>query len=296
MIGRVNTLLAARSRLQLTVLCVLLIAAVGALDYATGYEISFSVFYLLPVSVAAWYLGSIPGLLVSGASAATWLNVDLAAEHQYSSAVIPVWNALVRLLFFLVVTRLLIHLHEALRQQAELARRDALTGALNGRAFRDRCDFAFQIAARRRESVALAYLDIDGFKDVNDRFGHAAGDRLLQRVVAMIADRARASDAVGRLGGDEFAILLPKTDLAGAGVFIDDLRTTLRRFADENGWPFGVSIGVAAFTTPPVSTDEAIRIADELMYEVKGRAKNDATFREFGARPPAVSVQAGVAS
>jgi diguanylate cyclase (GGDEF)-like protein len=282
MTGRLNAFLIRRSRSELGGIAVGLLALVTVLDYVTGYEISFSVFYLLPVAVAAWYLGRGPGAIASGAAALAWFSVDLASAHPYSSRGIAVWNALVRLGFFFVTADLLARLHGALQHSADLAQRDGLTGAFNGRAFRERCEYAFQLAARHKHSVAIAYLDIDDFKEVNDRHGHAGGDQLLQRVVSTIAERARASDVVGRLGGDEFAILMPQTDLAGAGALMSDLRMRLKGMTDEAGMQVGFSIGVAAFDTPPASADDAIGVADSLMYEVKRRAKNDVLFREYG--------------
>jgi diguanylate cyclase (GGDEF)-like protein len=281
MLDRFNAFFAARSRVQLTTASVLLVAVVGAIDYLTGYELSFSIFYLLPVSLASWYLGKSAGVLVSVVSAATWLTVDLMSGYRYSDPAVPVWNATVRLGFFLITAYLLSRLHALLQLGFLLAQRDALTNVLNARAFRDRCDFVFQLAARQRYPVSLAYLDLDNFKGINDSLGHSIGDRVLQAVAASIAERARGSDVVGRLGGDEFAVLLPQTDLSGAKVFFTGIREHLLQLASENNWAVGFSIGVVTFPPPPPMPDDAIKIADNLMYDVKRLTKNDISFQEY---------------
>ena len=96
-----------RSRVTLMTLAVLVIAAIGLVDYLTGHEISFSVFYLLGVALAVWFVGKWFGALVSGLSVAVWVIGDFASGARFSSAVIPIWNAVVLLTFYLVVVWLL---------------------------------------------------------------------------------------------------------------------------------------------------------------------------------------------
>ena len=281
MLDHLNVFLAARSRAQLQAASVLLVTLVGVIDYSTGYETSFSIFYLLPVSLASWYLGNTAGVFVSTVSAATWLTADLTSGHHYSNAAIPVWNAAVRLGFFLITSYLLARLHASLGLQSQLAQRDSLTNLLNARAFKDRGELLFQLAARQRYPVALAYLDVDNFKGINDALGHGIGDQVLQAVAATLTERARASDAVGRLGGDEFAILLAQTDLFGARMFFNGIRDRLLQVVAQKNWQVGFSIGVVVFSPPPPTLDKAIRIADEQMYEVKRAMKNNISFQEY---------------
>ena len=94
------------------------------------------------------------------------------------------------------------------REMTYLARHDTLTSLANRSVFLDRVDHALQIARRRRSRIAVLFCDLDGFKQVNDRFGHNAGDTVLVEVATRISACVRASDTVARLGGDEFAILL----------------------------------------------------------------------------------------
>ncbi len=274
MLRLLNRFLSAGWRASLAAGSVLLVAAIGAIDYLTGYELSLSIFYLIPVGMSSWYAGYRLGIPVCVISAATWLGVDRALGHQYSHAAIPFWNAVVRLGFFVIVTYLLVRLRGALEIQESLAQQDGLTGIMNARAFTLRWNAVAHLAGRHGRPMALGYLDLDGFKGVNDSFGHSGGDRTLKAVASEIARRLRASDSVGRMGGDEFAILLPETGVSGARSFFTEMRENLAGLAARNGWPVGFSIGVAVFQPPPPNSEDAIRRADDLMYRVKKAGGN----------------------
>ncbi len=113
--------LAARSTRTLTILALALIVVLGGIDIITGHELSFSIFYLIPVSMAAWTVGKRLGLVIAVAAAGMWLGADLLANPHYSYAIIPYWNAGVRLSFFVVVTFALAGLHAAQTRQEELS-------------------------------------------------------------------------------------------------------------------------------------------------------------------------------
>jgi hypothetical protein len=114
----------------------LLIALLGCIDYLTGSEIAFSVFYLFPVGLAAWYVDRRVAVLYSVTSTVTWYFADALTRTQpYSHPSIPIWNAATRLAMFLSVTGLLTALRDALDRESKSARIDYLTGAVNGRAF-----------------------------------------------------------------------------------------------------------------------------------------------------------------
>ena len=261
-------------------LCVIvLVAMIGFLDFLTGNELSFSIFYLLPSVLAGWFVGKKFGHLISILSASTWLTVDFASESQYSNILIPYWNALVRLGFFLIVISLISWLKSALEYQAVLAELDGLTGLLNARAFRQKSEIPFGLSTRNHRAVSLAYIDLDGFKGINDTLGHSTGDQVLLAVADTIKRRLRASDLCARLGGDEFAILLPETDFSGAQTFFNSLHENLNKLAEHENWLVGFSIGVAVFQSPTCSLDQAIRLADELMYEIKHSGKNKVRYK-----------------
>ncbi len=284
MLRAINTLVSALSPVGVRLFVCLLVATVGIADFATGREISFSIFYTIPVAIGSWYAGRRFGIFVCSLSALTWLASDVSSGFTFSHPAVPFWNAGVRLGFFVIISHLLDRLHGSLDLLASRAQRDDLTGMLNARAFKQSIQTLFDLAGRHGRPLALGYLDLDGFKDVNDRLGHTTGDEVLKAVASAVVTRLRASDLGGRLGGDEFAILLPETDLAGARAFFTRLHAGLVDLAGRNRWPVGFSIGVAVFHPPAMSPDDAIRVADGLMYQVKSSGKNAILFEEQGLK------------
>lgn len=249
-------------------------AVIGLLDHRTGFELSFSIFYLAPVALAAWFGGRGLGAFLSLLAAGTWLLVDLTAGHPYAHPLIPAWNGLVRFSFFAITALLLASLREHLEKESTMARTDALTGVFNARAFREETQRLLALAARHGRPVALGYLDLDDFKKVNDTLGHAEGDRVLKAFGALLVSLLRATDTVGRLGGDEFAVLLPDTDVQGARIALEQIRQRLGREATQRGWPVRLSIGAAVLLPGVWSAEEAIKRADDLMYTVKHGGKD----------------------
>jgi diguanylate cyclase (GGDEF)-like protein len=270
----------------------------GIVDLVSGGEISFSIFYVLPVSAATWFGGRWIGLVVVLASAGTWLYADLAAGSQYASGLIPFWNTLVRLGYFLIIGRLLTLLKGRLAFEANLADTDALTGLSNARAFLEILDAERVRAGRYRRPFTVAYLDLDDFKSVNDTQGHAAGDRLLRDVAEAMRAGVRRTDVVARLGGDEFVALLPETDWTGAAPVLEKIRDAVARTMTQGGWPVGASVGALTFIEAPPSATAALRAADGLVYEAKRAGKNRVVHRavaagERGPVPDAVSRPVG---
>lgn len=254
---------------------------IGAIDFWTGYELSFSVFYLLPIGIVSWYLREPYPIIFCFISIVIWLSVDIFSGNNYSNPAIPFWNATVRLGFFITVALLLTRMRASLNTQASLAQIDGLTGILNSRAFKERCQLIFELASRNKRPLALGYIDLDGFKGVNDKLGHHTGDRVLKGVADTLVARLRSSDFGARLGGDEFAILLPDTDLQGATIFFNSLQECLLNLSRENTWPVGYSVGVAIFTNFGNNIDEAIKCSDNLMYRVKDSGKNAILYGEY---------------
>jgi predicted signal transduction protein with EAL and GGDEF domain len=202
----------------------IVIGVIGIIDYLTGYELAISVFYVLPISLVTWLTGRRFGLLASLASAVVWLSADIATGHPYSHPLIPLWNSLIRFAFFVIITMLLCALKRAMQRESELARTDHLTGAVNLRFFYELAQMEIDRLHRYGHPFTLAYIDLDGFKAVNDQFGHATGDRVLHTVVNFIKKHMRKTDVCARLGGDEFALLLPETDQEVARLAISKIR------------------------------------------------------------------------
>jgi diguanylate cyclase (GGDEF)-like protein/PAS domain S-box-containing protein len=175
------------------------------------------------------------------------------------------------------------------RRLSYLAFHDELTSLPNRTLFMDRLERAVAMARRRGTQLAVLMLDLDGFKDVNDKFGHEAGDLLLKGVAGRLKACLRDADTLSRLGGDEFAVLLPMIDgAASAREVASRLLVLLRRPFLMAGDELSVSasIGVALFPGDGESPEEIMNCADQAMYGVKRAGKGGfAMYGEF--EPPA---------
>jgi diguanylate cyclase (GGDEF)-like protein len=164
-----------------------------------------------------------------------------------------------------------------LSEAEDLADRDPLTPVLNRRAFVRELGRIRTFAQRYGSPASLVYFDLDGFKNVNDRFGHAAGDSALQAVAQRLAGNIRDSDIVGRMGGDEFAVILVQADKATAEAKAASLARTIENSPIQFGdWsaPLHISFGVREIT-PDLEPDTLIAEADAAMFANK-RARRTA--------------------
>ncbi len=150
---------------------------------------------------------------------------------------------------------------------------DHVSGALSRQRLRDLALIEVDRARRHAKPLSVILFDLDHFKQINDEFGHAAGDRVLREAVAHARTELRRSDLLGRWGGEEFLVLTPETSAAGALVVAERLRASLGRSAALPGRVVTASFGVAAFQAP--DTFEAlVRRADEALYTAKHAGRN----------------------
>jgi diguanylate cyclase (GGDEF)-like protein len=179
------------------------------------------------------------------------------------------------------------HAEQALRlakaQLEQLALHDPLTGLANRRKLAERFDHEAARAQRSRAPISLLMIDIDRFKAINDRHGHAAGDACLKRLAEVLQSSGRAIDLATRLGGEEFAVLLPETDPDGARRVAERMRERVQ--ATGFGLPGSVellhatiSVGVATLSGPgPAQLEELLARADEALYRAKQGGRNRVT-------------------
>jgi diguanylate cyclase (GGDEF)-like protein/PAS domain S-box-containing protein len=159
-------------------------------------------------------------------------------------------------------------------QLQHLADHDALTGLVNRRPFTEELAGALRLGKRHGEAGAVLFLDLDGFKFVNDTFGHAAGDELIVRVAGLLSGAIRKADTIARIGGDEFAILLTRCDRVAAILVAEKPLSTLRHDNQSNGddprMHVSSSVGIALFAADDgLTPDELVVRADIAMYEAK---------------------------
>ncbi|MGD9572135.1 MAG: diguanylate cyclase [Thermoleophilia bacterium] len=193
-----------------------------------------------------------------------------------------------RLAYFAEIAGIAIGNAEANERLARMAMSDPLTGLANNRAFRDALDAEVERARRHGRPLALAVLDIDHFKVVNDTHGHVAGDQALMEVGGRLMRVARRGDVVARVGGEEFAWILPETDLSGARAVAERARRAVNRAPVPGIGRITVSIGLAELHQASGAGD-LYRLADDALYAAKrgGRDRSVAhADRPAGAEAP----------
>lgn len=251
----------------------LLVSLFALIDIRTGPELSVSLFYLIPVVLVTWFCGRKIGIGFSVIAAMAWFAADLLSGSTYSQPLISYWNAAIRFGFFLVVALLIPALKE-LEREKELSRMDHLTETSNRRHLLEVAQSQLFQAQQTQQPLSAAYIDVDGFKHVNDQHGHAAGDKLLRVLVARIRNHLRAADVLARVGGDEFVLLLPETDDEAARFIIRGIQSAIRGEMRQHNWSVGFSIGVVTYVGGPADVDDLLKRADELMYSAKRSGTN----------------------
>jgi len=268
---------AALSRLDWALLSLGLVVCVGIADFVTRADLQLIPFYLAPIGFGTWFASLRWGVVLAVLSAVGSAAADLLYQAQIGgsdpSTGVLLWNALMLLGTALALVTMLVALKGRLEREEHLARTDALTRIPNRRAFFEAAALELERARRSGKPLTVAYLDLDDFKVVNDRQGHAAGDALLVAVARTLRGTTRAVDAVARLGGDEFGLILPETDAATAEAILQRVRGTLLEVIRREAWHAGFSVGAAVFVVPPRDVDELTARADELMYMAKRTAK-----------------------
>lgn len=267
-------------------------ALVVAADSSTSYELSLSSFYLLIILGVGWFCGVSWAALFAVLSVFAQVEIGRLAEYPLSEPLYFYVSQANRLVAYLLVALLISRVRTLYDRETAMARVDHLTGLANNMAFNEQ--LASEIARHRRDaqSFAVAYIDCDNFKTVNDRFGHAAGDALLKAIARTCRSSLRRSDIVARLGGDEFAVVLPRTGESPAFQVADKLRAQLAAAMVANKWPVTFSIGLASFPRVPESVERVVSFSDELMYRVKKSGKNDLLHRVYGLENAATDAPA----
>jgi diguanylate cyclase (GGDEF)-like protein len=243
--------------------------AVVVADRLSGPHVWFGPAYLVIIAIAAWCLGWKQAVAVGLAALSATLTVNGFALYPYAG-VASAWNIAMRIVAVLTVIAMLHTVRAMYIREWRLSRTDPLTGALNRKAF-------YELTTARthsRSSSLLVYADLDGFKQLNDTLGHAAGDDCLVRFVRQVTRVIRSDDVLARLGGDEFAIYLDVRDAVAARVVAVRLHAAMNAVQLADGGKVRCSVGALALGPGSRSIDREIRRADELMYQAKCRGSS----------------------
>jgi diguanylate cyclase (GGDEF)-like protein len=261
-------------RVGVLLIGLVVVVLVAWLDFLTGSKVSLNLFYLLPVMVVTWLAGTSYGLFVALATFAAGPLEEYLAGFRYMSLAVATWNACLRLAVFCIVILLLAQLRKVVERLQEAALVDPLTGLANRRAFHEEAAREIERSKRYNHELSLAYVDLDDFKALNDRLGHAAGDKALVALAALVRATARSVDTVARIGGDEIVVLMPETGAGAALRLAERLRTSCSRATGPGDARATCSIGLVTFGHPPATVEEMLAKADELMYQAKAAGGN----------------------
>ncbi len=247
----------------------LLVAVIAWVEKKLSYQLNLSLLYFVPIIAATRLFGVRVGLLAAFFCSVLTFTIDLFSGRQYIFWITPYMNAVMILAVYVAA----VLLDGQYRHESQMARTDSLTGLLNRKAFFELLEVEADRCKRYHRPVSIAYVDVDDFKSLNDRYGHATGDRFLVTLARTLNKGSRMSDQTARLGGDEFAILMPETDEKGAHTVLKRLNG-LAQIMNKHLFSVTLSIGVVTFHKAPENAEAMVNEADRLMYQSKQKGKN----------------------
>ncbi|MDD2735019.1 MAG: GGDEF domain-containing protein [Desulfuromonadaceae bacterium] len=249
------------------------------LDVTDNQEYQFSFFYMFPIGFTTWFAGRYFGGLLALICSFAW-----AIDNHTHLSLALIWNTFSTIGVFLTISILVSKVKNMWESEHQQSRNDFLTGVFNARAFQEILIREINRLDHNGIPFSLAYIDLDNFKEVNDRFGHTQGDQLLKLITRSLIDSLRKSDVIARMGGDEFVVLLPGTNLMIVQDVLNKMQNRLQKVLRGDRWQVTCSIGVVTCLAKPLNYDELISMADDLMYRVKQNGKNNIQFAQY---PPA---------
>ena len=248
--------------------------------YAAGFPGYMYIYLLTPLMVMPFTLREVlPVLALIGLVPNLQAALGMAPGFPLLAFNVLVWPACAIVAFSLYeFDRVFRRLFVAQRQVREQAMKDPLTRLGNRRYFMERAQAALARRQRRGGSLAVLMLDIDRFKEINDRYGHQAGDDVLRALGGLLASSVRGSDVCGRLGGEEFALVLQDEGREGAAAAAERLRAAIEQLNVGSGrkeWiRFSASIGAAACPQDGETLDALLQRADARLYQAKESGRN----------------------
>lgn len=272
----------------MTTWIVLAVATCGLIGIDRAFpQVGMGPAYIPLIALAGWRLGLAPACAV--ALGAAFLNIF---PHHVTEAVSPgvaLARGILRLGTYVFVVALIASLRRSYDRERAAARRDYLTGAFARAAFDERAVALSSSTVPGRDALAIVLIDVDSFKSINDRHGHAAGDDTLRTLVRSAATALGKDDCLGRLGGDEFAAILCAATVGEARRRIETFHRVLSDGLARADVPVTASIGARIFR-PSVHADvaAAMRDADRAMYEAKASGPGALRINySIGCQPPA---------
>lgn len=264
-----------RSNVEAWGLVLISMTLVAALDFSTQpFELCIATLYIVPICLATWMFRA--GIAIAVTAVVTFIAfLKYPLLHANADLFTTIYNGTSRALAFSLLTAIILAFRRSYDCAGLAARRDQMTGAMTRLAFDRQAKSMMVTAATRGQPLLLVYLDLDGFKTVNDRHGHEAGDLVLKHFGIESRTLLRREDCFGRMGGDEFALLMQLSDINEAQKMAERLH---KRFSGAlANTAHKVTCSMGALAVPPDSRtrlDELLRAADRLMYAAKRAGRN----------------------
>jgi len=268
------------TRVQAWLIVATCFAGATLLNLAVGGALSPLPGFLITIFIAGWCIGESAGLACAIAAAGMVSLIHGSSFGRQQGAPPPgdlaaAWNVGARTIIMILVALAANALRVVVERERWRARVDGLTGALNKDAFREGMAALIPRARRIDGALVVAYMDLDGFKGVNDRHGHAAGDRVLAAFAQGAANAIRSHDLFARIGGDEFVALLAVRSCEEGHRVATMLHDRLRAILSITNLPVTCSMGAVIADARTVANDDGlIEMADKLLYQVKRSGKD----------------------
>lgn len=260
-------------------------AYIGSIVAVAQPLTSTPLYFIWPTLTAAYFLGRrglALALLGSGLSFTIALSVNQAAENALQTFT-STWAVI--MIVGLLVALLRERMDRLIHDLEHTASTDMLTGLVNRRTFEAIMHREIERARRGGNPLSIALFDLDHFKAINDRLGHAEGDRALKRFAGLLQSSCRLVDVPARIGGEEFALIISNADAEGARIYAERLLRTVLEETKDDLAPLSVSIGITELSGPDDTLDVLLLSADRALYEAKHRGRA----RVIVARPASPS-------
>jgi len=273
MVRKLMSRLEQTSKRAIAAFGVVLVIFIGVVDFATGLELHLMFFYLLPIALVSWFVNRRTGILIAALCTLTWLLANHVGGRRYSSDLITLWNFSMRAAVSIVIASSISQLRTMLDQISDVANRDFLTGLPNGRAFYNLTGHEME-RAFGLEPMALAFVDVEGLKWINHRFGYATGDQMLCTIAHAIRESVARPELVGRIGGTSFAILLPNAGSEEARFVLEKIQSKLKDQRKRYAQPVTFFISAIACTKAPRNIAELMHEAELRMIRMKNGSRD----------------------
>jgi diguanylate cyclase (GGDEF)-like protein len=254
----------------------LLVALTGA-HAALSFTSALRALYVLPIWLATRMGGRISGFVLVVLSTVAGTVTEWQLSHSPNEGMAE--NFLVRFLALGALMLIIESVERALQKHQRMALTDPLTGLLNRHALREFAEHAFNRALLREQPMTVVVIDCDGFKQLNDTFGHVAGDHVLRLLARALECHTRQTDLVARMGGDEFAVVFQNTTVEEARQIMLRIDEGFVESTLDAGYAAGLSIGYGTTEEGHNELEAVLEIADRSMYSHKQQKKANAFLR-----------------